>query len=106
MGLVAEVASSIGVSVHRSGQMELVAATDLPTFLRGVRARSLRVLGLEGFRIVGSSLVPDMDSIVDFSSIPRSASSEHTVDEALRFLSKVEGPDLFYAVTLREQSAE
>ena len=98
MGLIAEIASSVGVGVHHSGQTELVAATDLVRFLEAVRARDLRVLGLEGFRVVGSSLVPDMDAIADFSLITGSATSEDTVDEALRFLSDMQAPDLYYEV--------
>jgi hypothetical protein len=102
MGLIAEIAISVGIGVHVSGQAELVGSADLAKFLQGVRTRRLRVLGLEGFRIVGSSLVPNMDAIADFSSIAQSASSEDTVDEALRFLSEVKGSDLLYEVTLTE----
>lgn len=105
MGLIAEVAYPVGIGVRHSGQMELVAAADLVRFLEAVRARDLRVLGLEGFRIIGSSLVPDMDAIADFSSIGRSATNAETVDEALQFLSNVEEPDLFYEITLLEGAA-
>ncbi len=105
MGLIAEIAYSVGIGVRHSGQTELVAAADLVRFLEAARARDLRVLGLEGFRIVGSSLVPDMDAIADFSSIGGSATSAETVDEALQFLLNVGEPALFYEVTFGEEPA-
>jgi hypothetical protein len=106
MGLIAEIAYSVGIGVRHSCQTELVAAAELVRFLEAVRARDLRVLGLEGFRIVGSSLVPDMDAIADFSSIGGSATNAETVDEALLFISNVGEPDLFFEVTFGEESAK
>lgn len=104
MGLIAEIANSVGVRVRLSGQTELVAAADLVAFLEAVRSRELCVLGLEGFRVVEGSLVPEMDAIADFSTLSSSAASEHSVAEALQFLSAVGAPDLYYDVTLREDS--
>jgi hypothetical protein len=106
LGLTAEIGSSAGVVVHRVGQTELVAAADLACFLRAVRARNLRVLGLEGFRIDGDSLVPDMDAIADFSSMAASAPSVDTVAEALLFLSEVGERKLHYELTLDEGDAK
>lgn len=104
MGLVAQIASSVGISVRHSGQAELVAAADAVRFLEEVLSRDLCVLGLEGFRVVGDRLVPDMDAIADFSSIAGGESSRETVVEALRFLSNVRESDLFFDVTLGEHT--
>jgi hypothetical protein len=82
--------------------MDLIAAADLVRFLEGARARELRVAGLEGFCVVGSSIVPDMDAIADFSSIAGTAASAATVDEALHFIAEAERADLFYEVTFVE----
>jgi len=103
MGLTSEIASSVGIRVYRNGPMELVASADLGRFLEEVRTRGLRVLGLEGFRIVGSSLVPEMDAIADLSAIPCSAASEDTVDEALQFLCDVASLNLFYEVSFADR---
>ena len=100
MGLVERISTSVGIGVYRSGQMELVAAPDVVRFLTAVSSRGLRVLGLEGFRIVGDRLIPDMDLVADFSSISGSAASEESVAEALRFLSNVGGSGQFYDVIL------
>jgi hypothetical protein len=83
-------------------QVSIIAAADLARFLETARARELRVVGLEGFRIVGSSIVPDMYAIADFSSIAGMASSADTVDEALHFVAEVERSDLLYEVTFVE----
>jgi hypothetical protein len=105
LGLTAEIGSSAGVVVHRVGQTELVAAADLACFLHAVRDSNLHVLGLEGFRIDGGNLVPDMDAIADFSSMAGSAPSVDTVAEALRFISEVAGPKLYFELTFDEGAA-
>lgn len=102
MGLIAEIARSVGVGVHQSGPTELVSGADLIKLLGAVRSRGMSVLGLEGFRIVGGRLVPEMNAIADFSTISGSADSEETVAEALRFISRVGEPDLLYDVTFGE----
>ena len=102
MGMISEIASSVGIGVRHSGQMELVAASDLARFLEAARARNARILGLEGFRFIGNGIVPDMNAIADFSSIVDSAANVETVDEALQFLSHVNERGLFYEVTFCE----
>jgi hypothetical protein len=106
MGLIAEIAASVGITVRRSGQMELVATCDLAHFLEAARTHNARILGLEGFRIVDTSIVPDMNAIADFSSIADSSTNAETIHEALQFLSNVNGPDLLYEVTLREEPVQ
>ena len=103
MGLIAELASSVGISIRQCGQMELIAASDLVQILEAARKHNARVLGLEGFHIVGNSIVPDMDAIADFSSMIDSTTNVETVDQALHFLSNVKEADLFYEVTFREE---
>jgi hypothetical protein len=102
MGLISDIARSAGIAVYQSGPTELVSSVDLAKFLDTVRSRGICVSGLEGFRIVGDRLVPDMDAIADFSSIATSGDCEGTVAEALRFLSDVGEPELLFEVMLNE----
>lgn len=102
MGLVADVAQSVAVTVHRSGSMELSAFGGLVTFLGAARSLGICVLGLEGFRVSDGHVVPVMDAIADLSSLDRSAGCDGTIAEALRFLSSLGETDLLFDVSLEK----
>jgi hypothetical protein len=105
VGLIAEIAFSLGIDVRYSGSTELVGASDIVRCLEALRGRNVRILGLEGFRISGSHVVPEMNAIADFSVMNDRGTALSSVDEAVRFVSEFGDPDLFYEVILPEDVA-
>lgn len=104
MGLVAKIARDAGISVRHTASMELISAKDLAAFLEAARTRQAYIVGLEGFRSAEGQIIPDMDAIADFTALADAPDgAERTIAEALRFLSEVKSPDLFYDVIVREQ---
>lgn len=97
MGLTAQLAAVTGVAVKEVGSLELVAWSDADAFLKVVRDRNIVILGIEGFRIEGSKVVPYMNAIADFSGLPSDEDlSATTVLEASRFLRVVSQPNMYF----------
>lgn len=84
----AMVARRAGIAVTMRGALTLVAAADAARFLDACAADGLRVLGFEGFRLDGQSVVPVMEAIADFSS-GSPISAEHSIRESRRVLELV-----------------
>lgn len=103
MGLTVRLAAVVGLEVKEIGSLELIAWSDIDTFLSVVRERNVVVLGIEGFRINGSKAVPDLDAIADFSGLPTDEDlAATTIAEARRFLSNVSQPNMYFEFELDE----
>jgi hypothetical protein len=63
--------------------------------LEACRAAGVRVLGVEGFRIAGEAVQPDMDAILDLSDV---LDPEVSVSEARRFLRAVADQELMFEI--------
>jgi hypothetical protein len=98
MGLTSELAHAAGVSVHRSGSLELISATDADRLLDQVARAGVRVLGFEGFRVTSGGTRPDMSAIADLSDGEDSAAS---IEEARAVISQIGATDLFLEFTLQ-----
>jgi hypothetical protein len=97
MGQVAsEIARQASVRPHVVGRAELIARDDVPRFLDACERAKGVVVGIEGFRIMGDRIEPDMSSIADFSELTDSARS---IVEARRFVES-SNPDLAFDFTI------
>jgi len=106
MGLTAELCQQAGISVKRIGGLELIAASDAEGFIRAARARGVVILGIEGFRIQGSGVSPDMDAIADFSTLADdNEGAAKSLQAADRFLSGASRQDLYFDFTVKEGRA-
>lgn len=83
MGRVADLAATVGVVPVLQGSLVLLSASDAVQVIEAAGTRGVRVLGMEGFRVVGQRVEPDMDSILDLSEVVDEAAS---VTEATAFL--------------------
>jgi len=103
MGLAEQVAQRIGLSLRVIGGAPLVAAKDAERFIAGCQQGRILVLGIEGFRLEGGSLVPDMDAIADFAS-PILPTLARSIAASRRFLLKVNQPGMWFNFTLQHES--
>jgi hypothetical protein len=89
--LAHEVAEASGVRCHLATRASLIACEDAPRFLEGCRAANIRVVGAEGFDLIGTSIQPDIEAILDLGDLIDPSGS---VDEAIRFVDAVYRPGL------------
>lgn len=97
MGLTAALAKAAGLPLLYRGGMCLLSADDALALLDTSAGARVRVLGVEGFRVLGNEVRPDMDAIADFSGV---ASHHQTVLEARRFLNMFAESDLKFELVL------
>lgn len=99
MGLVEEIADQIGIPLTRRGSLILVSADNALKLLDGCESVGLRILGVEGFQVRESSIVPDMDAIADFSNLDSAIAS---IREARRLIHIVRPHELVFDFTVAE----
>lgn len=97
MDLADQLSEQAGVRLHRRPGADLIAVEDAHAFLDACVARSVRILGIEGFYLRGEEIHVDMSRIADFSSITHASQS---IDESRRFVDEVAAPDLMLYFTL------
>lgn len=95
--LIDDLALRAGVHVLERGGLRLVSYADLLTLLNTCRLAGVRVLGIEGFRVAGAVVAPDMEVILDLTDVFDPPGS---VTEAERFLEKVADRELMFDVTV------
>ena len=79
--------------------MELISHRNVARFLDGCDAYGVHIVGVEGFRVLGAMIQPDMNAILDCSS----ASEAHaTRVAARRFIDAMAGAELAYEFDLLE----
>ena len=66
MGLIEDLGYQAGIHLEKIGGIEFVDFDDTQTFLDAAREAGFLVLGIEGFRLEGGHLRPDMNAIADF----------------------------------------
>jgi hypothetical protein len=64
-----ELADKYCIPVRAVGDIDLVQLRDCTRVVQACMAENLFILGIEGFRIDGTNIVPDTDWIADFSKI-------------------------------------
>lgn len=98
MGFTTRVASGLGLTVVQRGSLDLVSAADARRLLLVCEAQDVAVLGLEGFRIDGNAIVPEMDAIADYSSSFRGSPdrARETIASARRFLDAMTDSTLLF----------
>jgi hypothetical protein len=106
VGLASNLAQVAGISLVRIASLELVALDDTGRFLDTVHEYRLVVLGIEGFRVNGDQVTPDMGAIADFSrGIVGPDRVEKSIQESRRFIGKVAKPGLFFEFALKEMES-
>ena len=99
MGLTSRIAQSVDVDVVVIGSMELVSHRQIARFLDGCDAHGVHILGMEGFRVDGVMVRPDMGAILDFSGnfAARQISCRGTIIE------RMGATELAYEFVFREE---
>ncbi|WP_157591857.1 hypothetical protein [Solirubrobacter soli] len=80
------IAKSAGVPFHLTATATLIACSEASVFLEACRTERVKILGTEGFDLVGDGRRPDMEAILDLSSIE---DANRSVDEAQAFVAEV-----------------
>lgn len=86
MGPVAALARSAGIAITTAAGLDLIDLAEAPRFLDACLREGWVILGVEGFRIEGDRLSPEMTAIADFSGL---CSSRESVGEARRFVERM-----------------
>jgi len=103
MGLTARIASAAGISLKSAGSLQLVSSKDTDAFLGAASTEHVAILGIEGFHLEGSRIVPDMSAIADFSELPRDEEfMGATIEEARTFLRSFAQADMYFDFLLDE----
>lgn len=98
MGQVAtELARRASVPLMTVGRAELITRDDAGRFLEACQKEGALIVGIEGFRIIGDRVEPDISSIADFSGLDDPVRS---VTEARRFIESSK-PDLAFDFSVR-----
>ncbi|MCL4472455.1 MAG: hypothetical protein M1539_04395 [Actinobacteria bacterium] len=95
--LTEDLARHAQINVVNIGGLHLVATTDIATFLDTCQTENVLVIGIEGFRLEGERVLPDINAIADFSHLSNSIES---IVEARRFFDAVDKPGMVYDFTL------
>lgn len=98
MGFTTRVASGLGLKVVQRGSLDLVSAADARRLLLVCEEEEVPVLGLEGFRVEGTAIVPEMAAIADYSSSFRGSAdrARETIASACRFLDSMTDSTLLF----------
>jgi hypothetical protein len=100
MGLTSRIAQSVDVDVVFIGSMELVSHRQIARFLDGCDAHGVHILGMEGFRVDGVMVRPDMGAILDCSGISQPDRSRAA---ARSFIERMGATELAYEFVFREE---
>ena len=79
--------------------MKLLTRTQAQEFIDRCERENVRVVGIEGFRRQGESIVPDMDAIADFSEFTPEDTIALACHHARMFLNLMP-PDLLFEFEL------
>lgn len=90
------IAAEFPSTAVRSGRTLLIDFSILDEVLQEAQSQGFGLLGLDGFKVAGKSLVPMMDYIVDFSSaVARGSSISYLYDATKSFIRDCQNkPDL------------
>lgn len=104
MGPIADAARVAGVPLRHVAGLQLVGSTDAIQLIHALRAAGLRIVGAEGFRLVGDDAVrPAMDAILDLSGLD---DPKQSAEEAEMFLRSVAMPELWFEFSVREPAQD
>lgn len=95
--MIEQIAANAEVDLHYVSGLPLVLGVDATPFVAACEAARVRILGIEGFRISDAGLRPDMDMILDLSTVSDAATS---TQEAASFLATIDVSDLAFDFTL------
>jgi hypothetical protein len=98
---VESLAQDAGIALHWHGSASLVRAKDVDAFLDAAGRHGVTVLGIEGFHAHGTQIVPDLDAILDLSSLNDPARS---IVEAKAFVDKMSARDLLFEFVLGDDA--
>ncbi len=102
MGLTEQVARRSGLAVRADAGMSLVSGSDAEEFLAGCERERLIVLGIEGFRFEGPTIIPDMNAIAAFDT-PRVLGVAESIAEGRGFLRAVNRPGMWFEFALQPE---
>ena len=102
MGSIDTIADAAGIPTQVVGGTVLVHTDYAAALVDAVESQGRHILGVEGFSIDGSTLVPQMDLIADFSAILEPHRSAH---ETRRFLRGHKREDVYFEIVLGPTAA-
>jgi hypothetical protein len=97
-----DLARRAGVTIQRTGALDLIPAAGASAFVNASSEAGVRILGIEGFKIIDGDARPDMTAIADFSDIRGEPASNA---EAVAFMKSLNDPELMFEFTLDEKGA-
>lgn len=97
MGSLEALAYQAGVTIHSLGGLRLIRADEVPALLEVLRRHRVSVIGAEGFRLVDSRLIPDMEAILDLGD---THDVEESISETMRFLEETAAHELLIDLVL------
>jgi len=100
MGSLNEILKRVGAEVIRKGSITLVDRKAAMAVLDICSDEEIRVLGIEGFSVLGEKIIPAIDAIGDFSC---ASSKSQSVKDARRFIQSIEQPELMFELELQDR---
>jgi hypothetical protein len=105
--VIERIAQTSGVPLRYLGALRLVRRQDCEQLVNACRSGSVRIVGIEAFKVVGDTVTPDMDMIADFSSLSLTTGEDPSLLSALEaadFFRGLEVPaDTLFHFTVQEQ---
>jgi hypothetical protein len=95
---VRTIAESAGVELIHRGALDLIQPADMPLMLQTAARLNFRILGIEGFFLLGDQVAPDTCAILDLSNEDNIAAGAAAAEA---FVSQTRRPDnYYYEITL------
>jgi hypothetical protein len=92
-----------GVHVPPDGGLRLLDPADVDAVLDAAEASGTQILGIEGFRRLDDGVQPEMDAILDLSSM---SDATESVRASRRFMSNLGIAGLVYDLTVADPDAD
>lgn len=106
--LAQSLSEAAGVELVQRAALELFHQGDAEKALNACESQGIGIMGIEAFRIEGSSITPDMDWIADYSDLfkdPTAAECRQSVDAARQFVREMPSAGYFLHFTLKYATA-
>jgi len=103
---VKQLASKLGIPLaYTEGSLELINFAHVDKILTACEEKNIYVLGIEGFKKDGKSIIPEMDFIADYSALddlPLKERSAKSIESARGFFKEAASkPEMLFEFNLK-----
>jgi hypothetical protein len=98
-----------GIQLIERGALELFHQSDAEAVVNACELEKIGVLGIETFRLEGSTIVPQIDWIADYSDLfeePKESGNKQSLSSARQFVHDLPAGDYFLHFTLRRSRSD